>query len=91
MAENDEHTFNLRFSLSTYVPPEAWDDEDFEGDEWLNEWEIAIQPGLIRAIFAHLRQFEGWNCHVRSRGLSPLDEIEIVMRKEGWVVRNGRK
>ena len=76
------NTFNLRFSLSTDIPPEAWDDEDFEGDEWLNEWEIVIKPGLIRAVFAHLRQFEGWNCHVRSRGLSPLDEIEVVMRKK---------
>ena len=82
MAENDEHAFNLRFSLSTHILAEAWDDEDFEGDEWLNEWEIVIKPGLIRAVFAHLRQFEGWNCHVRSRGLSALDEIEVVMRKE---------
>ena len=81
MAENEEHTFNLRFSLSTQIPTEAWDDEDFEGDEWLKEWEIVIKPGLIRAVFAHLRQFEGWDCHARSRGLSPFDEIEIAMRK----------
>jgi len=74
MAENEEHMFNLRFSLSTHIPTEAW-------DEWLKEWEIVIKPGLIRAVFAHLRQFEGWDCHARSRGLSPFDEIEIVMRQ----------
>ena len=81
MAENEEHTFNLRFSLSTHIPTEAWDDEDFEGDEWLNEWGSVIKSGLNRAVFAHLRQFEGRECHVRSRGLSAFDEIEIVRRK----------
>ena len=33
---------HLRFSLSADIPPEAWDDEDFEGDEWLNEWEREV-------------------------------------------------
>ena len=82
MAEKDEHTFNLRFSLSADIPSEAWDDEDFEGDEWLNEWEGTVKPGLVREVFTYLRQFAGWNCHIRNRGISPLDEIEIVMRKE---------
>ena len=81
MAENEEHTFNLRFSLSTYIPTEAWGDEDFERDEWLNEWGIVIKPSLNRAVFAHVRQFEGWECHARRRGLSAFDEIEIVRRK----------
>ena len=86
MAEKDEHTFNLRFSLSTHIPSQAWEDEDFEGDEWLNEWEIKVKPGLIREVFTYLRQFEDWNCHIRNRGMSPLDEIEIVMHKEGGVI-----
>ena len=81
MPDNDERTFRLRFSLSAEIPAEAWEDEDFEGDEWLGEWEGAIKPGLVRTVFSYLRTFEGWNCHIRNRGISPLDEIEIVMKK----------
>lgn len=83
MPVNDERTFLLRFSLSAEIPADAWDDEDFDGDEWLHEWEGQIKPGLVRAVFTHLRSFDGWNCHIRNRGVSPLDEIEIVVRKEG--------
>ena len=82
MAERDGHTFNLRFSVSAHIPVESWDDEDFEGDEWLNEWEGLVKPGLVREVFTYLRKFEGWNCHIRNRGVSPTDEIEIVVRKE---------
>lgn len=81
MPNTNEHTFLLRFSLSAEIPAEAWEDENFEGDEWLNEWEEQIKPGLVRAVFSHLRQFEGWNFHLRNRGVSPLDEIEIVALK----------
>lgn len=82
MPNSEEQTFHLRFSLSADIPIEAWDDEDFEGDEWLNEWEIQIKPGLIRNVFSYLRTCDGWTCHIRNRGVSPLDEIEIVMKKE---------
>ena len=82
MPDREEHTFCLRFSLRTDIPMEAWDDEDFEGDEWLNEWEVQIKPGLVRNVFAYLRTFEGWTSHIRNRGISPLEEIEIVMKKE---------
>jgi hypothetical protein len=82
MPDSNERTFIVRFSLSAEIPAEAWEDEDFTGDEWLNEWEAQIKPGLIRTVFAHLRKFAGWNCHIRNRGVSPLDEIEIVMKKE---------
>jgi hypothetical protein len=82
MPDNDERTFLLRFSLSADIPAEAWDDEDFEGDEWLDEWERRVKPGLIRAVFSYLRTFEGWTSHIRNRGVSPLDEIEIVVKKE---------
>jgi hypothetical protein len=81
MSDDDERTFRLRFSLSAEIPAEAWEDEDFEGDEWLDEWEGEIKPGLVRTVFSYLRTFEGWNCHIRNRGISPLDEIEIVMKK----------
>ena len=70
MAERDGHTFNLRFSVSAHIPVESWDDEDFEGDEWLNEWEGLVKPGLVREVFTYLRKFEGWNCHIRNRGVS---------------------
>ena len=81
MPDTEERTFRLRFSLSADISVEAWDDEDFEGDEWLDEWEVGIKPGLIRHVMAYLRAFEGWTCHLRNRGLSPLDEIEIVLKK----------
>ena len=46
MPDSEERTFRLRFSLSAEIPNEAWEDEDFEGDEWLN----AIEgEGLRRA------------------------------------------
>src|SRR5712692_11037899 len=83
VADNEERTFRLRFSLSAEIPSQGWEDEDFEGDAWLNEWEIEIKPGLVRTVFTYLRAFEGWNCHIRNRGVSPLDEIEIVMKKLG--------
>ena len=82
MPDREEHTFRLRFSLSTDIPMEAWDEEDFEGNEWLNEWEVQIKPGLVRNVFSYLRTFEGWTSHIRNRGMSPLEEIEIVMKKE---------
>ncbi len=81
MPDSDERTFLLRFSLSAEIPTEAWDEEDFEGDEWLDEWETQIKPGLVRSVLTHLRKFEGWNCHIRNRGVSPVDEIEVVVRK----------
>jgi hypothetical protein len=81
MPDTDERTFLLRFSLSAEIPEGVWEDEDFEGGEWLDEWEIKIKPGLIRAVFTYLRAFEGWTCHIRNRGVSPVDEIEIVMKK----------
>jgi hypothetical protein len=29
-------------------------------------------------VFGQLRAVPGWSAHVRNRGVSPLDEIEIV-------------
>ena len=78
--ETTEKSFTIRFSLSADVPAALWDDEDFEEDAWLNAWELAIKPGLIRAVFAHLRSFPNWEARIRNRGISPLDEIEIVVR-----------
>jgi hypothetical protein len=81
MPDSEERTFRLRFSLSAEIPEGAWEEDDFNGDEWLNEWEAEIKPGLVRAVFTYLRTFEDWKCHIRNRGVSPLEEIEIVMKK----------
>ena len=79
--DTKEKTFNIRFSLTADIPAGLWEDETFDEEEWLHEWEVAIKPGLIRAIFSHLRSFPNWESHVRNRGISPLDEIEIVAQR----------
>ena len=79
--EARDKTFAMRFSLTANIPNALWEDDDFEEDAWLGEWEGAIKPGLIRAIFLHLRSFPNWEAHIRNRGISPLDEIEIVLER----------
>ena len=77
----NEKTFNIRFSVSATIPAAMWDDDEFDEETWLTEWEAGIKPGLIRSIFSHLRSFPNWEAHIRNRGMSPLDEIEIVVRR----------
>lgn len=76
----EEKEFNLRFSLEAQFP------EDYDGEEegylWLNEWETSVKPELLKLIFASLRRHPRWNAHVRNRGASPENEIEIVMIKD---------
>ena len=76
----EEKTFNLRFSL------EASFSDDYEGEQdnyaWLKEWEQGVKPDLLKAVFECLRRHPAWTAHVRNRGLSPLDEIEIAMVKD---------
>jgi hypothetical protein len=79
--ETKKRTFTLRFSLLANIPDELWEDEDFEEDAWLEEWEAGIKPRLIRAIFTHLRSFPGWQARIRNRGVPPVDEIEIVLER----------
>lgn len=79
--EIKEKSFTVRLSLTATIPEALWDDDDFEEDEWLKEWEAQIKPGLIRAIFAHLRSIPNWDAHIRNRGISPQDEIEIVVER----------
>jgi hypothetical protein len=80
--ETREKTFTLRFSLTAQIPDGLWEQDDFEEDDWLNEWEVAIKPGVLRAVFHHLRSFPLWQAHVRNRGISPLDEIEIAIERD---------
>jgi hypothetical protein len=76
-----EKSFTLRFSLAAKIPEAVWESDDFEEDDWLAEWEARIKPGLIRAVFRHLRSFPDWEAHIRNRGVSPQDEIEIALER----------
>ncbi|MBI3784585.1 MAG: hypothetical protein HY270_14420 [Deltaproteobacteria bacterium] len=79
--EDREKTFVLRFSLTATIPDSVLDDPDFEEDSWLDEWERGIKPLVVKAVFQQLRSFPSWQTHVRNRGISALDEIEIVLEK----------
>ena len=79
--EARERTFTIRLSLSAVIPEALWDDDRFEEDDWLKEWETQIKPGLIRTVFTHLRAFSNWQAHIRNRGVSPDDEVEIVVER----------
>ena len=77
---HEEKTFNLRFSLEASFP------DDYDGDEdnhvWVQDWEQRIKPEMTKMIFDFLRRHSAWAVHVRNRGVSPLDEIEIAMAKD---------
>ncbi len=76
----EEKTFTLRFSLETSFP------DDYEGEEdqfaWVREWESRIKPQVLKQVFESLRQHPAWSSHVRNRGVSPADEIEIVLERD---------
>lgn len=76
----EDKTFTFRFSLEATFP------EEYDGDEdnhaWLREWEKQIKPELLKLMFESLRRHPSWKVHVRNRGLSPEDEIEVVMAKD---------
>ena len=77
---HEDKTFNLRFSLEASFP------DDYDGDEdhhvWVQDWEQRIKPEMTKTIFDFLRRHSTWTVHVRNRGVSPLDEIEIAMAKD---------
>ncbi len=76
----EEKTFTFRFSL------EASFSDDYEGEEdnqvWAQEWETRIKPDLLKTLFESLRRHRSWQTHVRNRGKSPADEIEIVLARD---------
>lgn len=76
----EEKTFTLRFSLEAGFP------EDYDGEDdqyqWLGEWDGAMKGDVLKAVFAVLRKHPGWTAHVRNRGISEQDEIEIAMSKD---------
>ena len=75
----EEKTFNLRFHLEVAFPDEYDGDEDHHA--WLSEWEDGMKGEVIKAVFAALRRHPSWTAHVRNRGVSAEDEIEIVVAK----------
>lgn len=76
----EEKEFNLRFSLEANFP------EDYEGEgdnyAWLKGWETQVKPELLKMVFEFLRRYPAWTVHVRNRGLSPNNEVEIAMVKD---------
>jgi hypothetical protein len=76
----EEKTFALRFTLEASFPNDYAGDEDERA--WLQEWEARIKPNLLKSVFESLRKHDGWTSHIRNRGASPSDEIEIVLTKD---------
>jgi hypothetical protein len=76
----EEKTFTFRFTLEASFP------EDYAGDadehRWLREWEQQMKPELLKRVMGLLREHPAWKAHVRNRGISPEDEIEIVLARE---------
>ena len=76
----EEKTFTLRFTLEASFP------DDYDGEEdrhaWVQDWESRIKPHLLKTLFESLRQRPAWKSHVRNRGVSPADEIEIVLSRD---------
>jgi hypothetical protein len=79
--QSDESTFLLRFSVRAVVPDALLDDDDFDEREHLVEWEQRVKPAVVRAVFEALRAHLEWSAHVRNRGASVEDEIEIVVER----------
>ena len=76
----EEQSFNLRFTVEASFP------DDYEGDEdqraWTGEWEARIKPDILKMVFEPLRRQPGWAAHIRNRGKSAQDEIEVVVEKD---------
>ncbi len=79
--QSDEKTFLLRFNVRAEIPSELLDDDEFDERAFLAEWESALKPAAVRAVFQALRAFPNWSAHVRNRGASVEDEIEVVVER----------
>jgi len=76
----EEKSFALKFTLEASFP------DDYEGEEdhqmWVREWEGLMKPEIIKLVFESLRRHPGWTSHIRNRGASPADEIEVVLQRD---------
>jgi len=79
--QTPERSFVLRFSVCAQIPDRLLDDDDLDESAYLGEWEGVVKPELVRAVFAALRARPEWSAHVRNRGASVEDEIEIVLER----------
>jgi hypothetical protein len=76
----EEQTFALKFSLEASFPDEYEGDADNKA--WVREWEAQMKPQIIKLVFESLRTHPGWTSRIRNRGISPTDEIEIVLARD---------
>ncbi len=76
----EESSFSLRITLEASFPEEY--DGSLDNHAWVREWEAQIKPELLKAVFDTIRRHPRWSSHVRNRGRSPQDEIEIVLAKD---------
>lgn len=76
-----EDSFRLRFSLEIEISDERLEDDDFDENAWRPEWERAVKPRVVRAVFDALRERPEWTAHVRNRGAAADDEVEVVVRR----------
>src|SRR5437899_11538647 len=76
----EEKTFTLRFALEAVFPDDY--DGDQDGQMRVKEWEQRLKPELVKMDLDYLRQHPAWKVHVRNRGASPQDEVEIAMGRE---------
>ena len=76
----EEKSFAMKFTLEASFP------DDYEGEEdnkvWVQEWEALIKPEIVKLVFEALRRHPGWTSHIRNRGASPADEIEVVLARD---------
>jgi hypothetical protein len=76
----EEKSFAMNFTLEASFP------DDYEGEEdnkvWVREWEALIKPEIVKLVFEALRRHPGWTSHIRNRGASPADEIEVVLARD---------
>ena len=79
MYQEEKH-FAMKFTLEASFP------DDYEGEEdnkvWVREWEAVIKPEIVKLVFEALRRHPGWTSHIRNRGASPADEIEVVLARD---------
>ena len=76
----EEKSFAMKFTLEAAFP------DDYQGEEdnkvWVREWEALIKPEIVKLVFEALRRHPGWTSHIRNRGVSPADEIEVVLARD---------
>jgi len=80
-AYTETRSFHLRIELEAVFP------EGYEGEEdehgWAAAWDDRVRPSLPPLVMSHmLRQMgAGWKARTRNRGMSPADEVEIVLER----------